>query len=119
LCICCSPGRMGFEENNYKMNREVLKEKALEDLEGTLFEVKNMLKPGTSSRDTITNMLGRLKMLEDKEKLYEILKHSYTQEGKSQKELSGQILEFYVTSLNRIRGSFLDILNDIKEDELE
>ena len=100
------------------INREELKEKALDDLEGTLIEVMNMLKPGVYTRDMIINMLGHLKNLEDKEKLYKILKHSYVKEGKPEKDLSGAILEFYITSVNRVRVNFIEFLNDLSEETL-
>lgn len=101
------------------MNKEGLKEKALDDLQGALIEAREMLKPGRTARDILTNMLGQLKNIENKDRLYEILKHAYSKEGKPNKKVSSQILEYYVVSVNRIRGNFIEFLNDdVAEEDL-
>jgi hypothetical protein len=97
--------------------KDLLKEKAITNLEEVLYEVKSKLPSNSVEKDAVLQLIGRLKEINKPEKLFEIAEFAGEKVSTTINpiKLNESLTSFFLREKNKIRNSLFHIISELDE----
>lgn len=108
------------EKKKIQVLKEQLKKRAVNDIEGVVIELETIVKPTFPIYDNIILLKGRIDDMNSLEKNPDLINHSSKEDRLGlAKNKKLDILEFYLMNKNRLRMTCLNIINELKKNDLK